>query len=92
MPVLKTGKVLDQLRERIPYLHYSLRTEDAYVYWTRAFIRFHGVRHPATISQKGQHQLRINRCCPFFPRAMCAVPLWPCVRRVLVQHTPPSVF
>ncbi|MES2049976.1 MAG: integron integrase [Pseudomonadota bacterium] len=49
LPVLKAGKVLDQLRERIRYLHYSLRTEDAYVYWTRAFIRFHGVRHPATM-------------------------------------------
>ena len=42
-------KVLDQLRERIRYLHYSLRTEQAYVNWVRAFIRFHGVRHPATL-------------------------------------------
>ncbi len=42
-------KVLDQLRERIRYLHYSLRTEQAYVHWVRAFIRFHGVRHPATL-------------------------------------------
>ena len=25
---------------------YSLRTEEAYVYWARAFIRFHGLRHP----------------------------------------------
>jgi site-specific recombinase XerD len=30
-------------------LHYSLRTEQAYVHWVRAFIRFHGVRHPATL-------------------------------------------
>ena len=36
------------MRERIRYLHYSLRTEQAYVNWVRAFIRFHGVRHPAT--------------------------------------------
>jgi site-specific recombinase XerD len=42
-------KVLDQLRERIRYVHYSIRTEAAYVYWVRAFIRFHGVRHPATM-------------------------------------------
>ena len=40
---------LDQLRERIRYLHYSLPTEQAYVHWVRAFIRFHGVRHPATL-------------------------------------------
>ncbi len=49
LPVLKAGKVLDQLRERIRYLGCSLRTEEAYVYWTRAFIHFHGVRHPATM-------------------------------------------
>ena len=46
---LRSVKVLDQLRERIRYLHYSLRTEQAYVNWVRAFIRFHGVRHPATL-------------------------------------------
>jgi integron integrase len=39
-------RLLDQLRERIRYLHYSLRTEQAYVHWVRAFIRFHGMRHP----------------------------------------------
>ncbi len=43
------GQGSDQLRERIRYLHYSLRTEQAYVHWVRAFIRFHGVRHPATL-------------------------------------------
>jgi hypothetical protein len=38
--------LLDQLRERIRTLHYSPRTEDAYVHWCRAFIRFHDRRHP----------------------------------------------
>jgi len=27
-------------------LHYSPRTEEAYVYWIRRFIFHHGVRHP----------------------------------------------
>ncbi|RZU02542.1 integron integrase [Rivibacter subsaxonicus] len=49
LPSLKAPKVLDQLRERIRFFHYSLRTEEAYVYWARAFIRFHGVRQPATM-------------------------------------------
>jgi integron integrase len=49
IPPLRSVKVLDQLRERIRYLHYSIRTEQAYVHWVRAFIRFHGVRHPATL-------------------------------------------
>ena len=31
-------------------LHYSRRTEEAYVHWCRTFIRFHGIRHPAEMS------------------------------------------
>ena len=46
MPPLQSARILDQLRERIRYLPYSLRTDEAYVYWARAFIRFHGLRHP----------------------------------------------
>lgn len=40
-------RLLDQVRWQIRQLHYIRRTEDAYVYWCRAFIRFHGLRHPA---------------------------------------------
>ena len=43
-------RLLDLLRQKIRYLHYSLRTEQAYVHWVRAFIRFHGLRHPADLS------------------------------------------
>lgn len=39
-------RLLDLLRERIRYKHYSLRTEQAYVHWVRAFIRQQGMRHP----------------------------------------------
>ena len=45
-PVSAPPKLLDQLRHQIRRLHYSIRTEDAYVYWVRAFIRFHKLRHP----------------------------------------------
>ena len=46
MPALRSDRLLDQLRERIRYLHYSIRTEDAYCYWVRGFVRFHSLRHP----------------------------------------------
>ena len=46
MPVFKSTRLLDQSREQIRYLHYSLRTEEAYVYWVKKFIRFHQMRHP----------------------------------------------
>ncbi len=45
-PALQSARLLDQVRERIRYLHYSLRTEEAYLYWIREFIRFQGRRHP----------------------------------------------
>ncbi len=54
-PVFHSTRVLDQLRERIRYLHYSLQTEKAYVYWARFFIRWHGrngqMRHPRLMGQ-----------------------------------------
>ena len=39
-------KLLESLRQRIRVLHYSIRTEQAYVDWARRFILFHGKRHP----------------------------------------------
>jgi integron integrase len=39
-------KLLDQVRGVIRTLHYSIRTEEAYVDWTRRFILFHRKRHP----------------------------------------------
>src|SRR5262249_56042572 len=39
-------KLLDQLRARIRARHYSIRTEDAYVDWTKRFILHFGRRHP----------------------------------------------
>lgn len=45
-PPLQSIRLLDQVRERIRYLHYSLNTEKIYVYWIRCFIRWHQMKHP----------------------------------------------
>ena len=49
-PVLRSTRRLDQVQERFRYLHYSLSTEKAYLYWMCFFIRWHdrsgGMRHP----------------------------------------------
>lgn len=50
LPALRSVRVLDQLRERLRLMHYSLRTEEVYAYWVKAFIRFHGIRHPAELA------------------------------------------
>lgn len=49
-PPLLSVRLLDQMRERIRYMHYSLSTEKVYLYWVRFFIRWSGhggpMRHP----------------------------------------------
>jgi integron integrase len=40
-------RLLDQVRAAIRTLHYSPRTEEAYVYWIRRFIFHNHLRHPA---------------------------------------------
>lgn len=42
----KPVRLLDQVRQHIRVLHYSLKTEKAYVHWIRRFILFHGKAHP----------------------------------------------
>ena len=45
------SKLLDQVRDTVRTLHYSIRTEEAYVSWVRKFILFHGKRHPAEMGE-----------------------------------------
>ena len=42
-------RLLDRLRYAIRVRHYSIRTEEAYVQWTRRFIIFHKLRHPQSM-------------------------------------------
>ena len=51
MPLLQSVRILDQLRERIRYLHCSLGMEEAYVYRTPTFVRFHDLRQPAEMGK-----------------------------------------
>lgn len=44
-------KLLDQVRALIRTLHYSIRTEEAYVNWIRRFILFHKKRHPSLMGK-----------------------------------------
>lgn len=44
-------RLLDRLRGAIRRLHYSRRTEEAYIHWTKRFICFHGKRHPSELGE-----------------------------------------
>ncbi|TYT26478.1 integron integrase [Luteimonas viscosa] len=45
-------RLLDEVRARMRLKHYSLRTEQAYLYWIRRYIRACGMRHPRTLDGK----------------------------------------
>ena len=55
-PVLQSTRLLDQVRERIWYLHYSLATEKIYLHWVRFFVLWHGrtarMTHPRDMGAK----------------------------------------
>ena len=47
-PPLVSARLLDQVRERLRYMHYSLQTEKTYVYWIRFFVRWRPPGQDAT--------------------------------------------
>ena len=51
LPSPRPPKFLDQVRNAFRRKHYSRRTEDAYVSWTRRYIVFHGMTHPAELDE-----------------------------------------
>src|SRR5882672_10561187 len=44
-------KLLDRVRQAIRVRHYSVRTEQAYVYWVRRFVVANGTRHPRELGE-----------------------------------------
>jgi|SRR6185312_13651369 len=50
-PLRTNVPLLERVRVALRTLHYSARTEKAYVGWIRRFIIFHGKRHPETMGE-----------------------------------------
>ena len=48
----KPPRLLDQIRTVIRRKHYSIRTEQTYVDWTKRFIFFHQKRHPKEMGKR----------------------------------------
>jgi site-specific recombinase XerD len=46
------SKLLDQVRHAIRLKHYSLRTEEAYLFWIKKYIHFHNLRHPQEMREE----------------------------------------
>lgn len=50
------SQLLDQVRHAIRLKHYSLRTEEAYLFWIKKYIRFHNLRHPKQMKEAEIHR------------------------------------
>ena len=60
-----TPRLLDQVRDKIRRMHYSLRTEQAYLDWIKRFILFNGKRHPVDlgageVEEPGQERASVS--------------------------------
>jgi hypothetical protein len=45
-------KLLDVVRDKIRFKHYSISTEKTYVFWIKYYILFHQKRHPIDLDKK----------------------------------------
>ena len=58
-------RLLEQVRRRLRAKHYSLRTEQAYVFWIRRFIIASGKRHPRLM---GAPEVEVRQVHPYLMR------------------------
>lgn len=60
-------RLLDAVRARLRFKHYSLRTERAYIGWIRRFILANGKRHPREMGASGSvsdHRAKFGQMRP----------------------------
>jgi integron integrase len=84
--------LLDEVRRRLRLKHYSLRTEQAYLYWIRRYIRANGMRHPrelggAVVERFLSDLARRDRVAPSTQNQALAALLF-LYREVLAQDLP----
>lgn len=48
-PPGSANRLIPQIRQAMRRMHYSPRTEEAYIGWIRRFVHFSGTRHPASL-------------------------------------------
>jgi len=56
MPSQPPRKLLDQVRDKLRFKHYSLHTEETYMQWIRRFILFHNKQHPNEMREQEVEQ------------------------------------
>ena len=48
---MQKRKLLDQVRDKIRFKHYSIKTEESYTGWIKRYIFFHNKRHPKDMAK-----------------------------------------
>ncbi len=69
-------KMLDRVREKIRYKHYSLSTERTYISWIKHYIIFNGKRHPLDMGAVEMERfltVLANRALKNYLRCWCGV-------------------
>ena len=49
---MKKKKLLDVVRDKIRFKHYSMSTEKTYLFWIKQYILFHDKKHPVDLEKK----------------------------------------
>jgi len=53
-------KLLDLVREKIRFKHYSISTERTYVFWVKHYILFHNKKHPIEMAKSEIEEFLTN--------------------------------
>jgi integron integrase len=51
LTIPQSPRLLDLVRTAARYRHFALSTEKLYVHWVRAYVKFHGLRHPREMGE-----------------------------------------
>jgi len=76
-------RLLRQVHEAIRRLHYSRRTEEAYVQWIKRFVARSGRRHPAAL---GEPEVSAFLCHLAFERNVAAATRNPALAALLFRY------
>ena len=78
IPLARPTRLLDQIEWCCRRRHYSPRTAEAYVYWAKRYILFHGKRHPKELGRAEVQRfldslIEVNVAALTHSQALCAL-------------------
>ena len=56
-------KLLDVVRDKVRFKHYSLSTEKTYIHWIKHYIFYHNKKHPIEMGKPEIESISNISCC-----------------------------